>query len=258
MPAAKKPKTKPTPKPKSPRKKTAEIAAVVHERMSLALPVPRVELDFADAWQLVIATILSAQSTDKTVNQVTPALFARYPTPAALAAALQEDVEVLVKTTGFFRNKAKAIRAASQMITERFAGKVPRTIQEVVELPGVARKTANVVLGSAYRITTGIVVDTHVGRVSRRLKLTRKEDPVDVETALMKLFPRESWIDTGHRLVLHGRYVCTARAPDCAGCVLNETCASAEAEPTGDWQSRASSEREKVQGGARPATNTPK
>jgi len=232
---------------KAPRTKAARVALEVHERMSVALAVPRVELDFEDAWQLVIATILSAQSTDKTVNRVTPALFARYPTPAELAAAPLEELEVLVKTTGFFRNKARAIRDASLMIAERFGGTVPRTIEEMIELPGVARKTANVVLGSAYRVVSGIVVDTHVGRVARRLRLTRGEDPVDVERSLMKLFARQDWIDTGHRLVLHGRYVCTARSPRCESCPLNEICPSAEAEPVGSWQERAAAEQARVE-----------
>ncbi len=191
----------------------------------------------------MIATILSAQSTDKTVNTVTPVLFAKYPTPRALADAPVEDVEKIVKSTGFFRNKTKSVQAASKMVAERFGGVVPKTMEEIIELPGVARKTANVVLGSAYRIASGIVVDTHAGRVSRRLGLTKEEDPVKVEEALMGLFDKKDWIDTGHRFVLHGRYVCTSRAPKCTVCPLNEVCPSREAKPEGTWEERAKKER---------------
>jgi endonuclease-3 len=224
------------------REKAEEIAA----RLARAIPNPIVELDFQDAWQLLVATILSAQSTDKTVNQVTPALFAAYPTPRALADAPPEDVERIVKTTGFFRNKTKSIQAASRRVAEDHGGRVPETMEALVELPGVARKTANVVLGSAYRIAEGIVVDTHAGRVSRRLRLTKEEDPVKVEEALCALFPREKWIDTGHRFVLHGRYVCTSRAPLCASCPLNEHCPGREAKPAGSWEERADAERGRI------------
>ncbi|MCK6551735.1 endonuclease III [Myxococcota bacterium] len=215
--------------------------------MAVTLPRPRVELDHANAWQLVIATILSAQSTDKGVNKVTPVLFARWPTPAALAAAPSEDVEVVVKTTGFFRQKARAIREASRVVVERFGGQVPKTLEEIMELPGVARKTGNVVLGSAYGIASGIVVDTHAGRVARRLGLTTEEDPVKVELDLMALFAKDHWIDTGHRFVLHGRYVCVARAPKCSACPLNELCPSREAPPAEPWSDRAAAERRLVE-----------
>lgn len=229
---------------KMPRSKADREAQAqnVHERMGRAIPTPKVELDHQSAWQLLIATILSAQSTDKMVNRVTPHLFARWPTPESLAAADQEEVEVAVKSTGFFRNKAKAIRGASAAITEHFAAEVPQTMAELITLPGVARKTANVVLGF-WRKAEGIVVDTHAGRVSRRLGLTDAEDPEGVEQALMALFPKEHWIDTGHRLVLHGRYICTARAPRCAQCPLNELCPSREAEAEAEWIVRADRER---------------
>jgi endonuclease-3 len=221
-----------------PPKKT-DKAKAVHERLSTALPDPKTELHFQDAWQLVIATILSAQSTDKMVNSVTPALFKAYPTPRALADAPVADVERLVKSTGFFRNKTKSIQGASKVIAERFGGVVPKTMDEIVELPGVARKTANVVLGSAYGIAEGIVVDTHAGRVARRLGLTKEEDPVKVEETLQKLFDKKHWVDTGHRFVLHGRYVCTSRSPNCTDCPLNELCPSRESKPNGTWQERA-------------------
>jgi endonuclease III len=176
------------------------------------------------------------------VNRVTPALFKRYPTAAKLGAADQSAVEELIKPTGFFRNKAKAIRAASQMVAERFAGEAPRTLEEMVELPGVARKTANVVLGSAYRIASGITVDTHAGRVARRLRLTKHDDPIKVEKDLCALFESDSWIDMGHRFVLHGRYICLAKKPRCSDCPLNEICPSKEAPAKGTWTERAEHE----------------
>jgi endonuclease III len=204
----------------------ARRAREVRDGLEAAMPEPRVELDFADAWQLLIATILSAQSTDRNVNRVTPVLFAKYPTPEALARASQEDVEGVVKSTGFYRNKAKAIRGASQALVERHGGQVPRTMEEMLALPGVARKTANVVLGSAYGLATGIVVDTHAARVAQRLGLTKHKDPKKVEQDLCALFPQESWIDMGHRLVLHGRYVCTSRSPACPSCPVASACPS--------------------------------
>lgn len=176
------------------------------------------------------------------MNQVTPALFARFPTPAALGRASQEAVERLVKSTGFYRNKAKSIRGASLLIAERHGGEVPRSIAELCELPGVARKTANVVLGTAYRIATGIVVDTHVARVADRLGLTRERDPVKIEADLTALFPKRSWVDMGHRLLLHGRYVCLAKRPLCETCGLNEICPAALAPPAGTWTERARQE----------------
>lgn len=215
-------------------------------RLAAAIPEPRCELDFADAWQLLVATILSAQSTDARVNQVTPALFRRFPTPAALGAASQEEVEALVKSTGFFRNKARAIREASAAIAERFGGEVPRTLEEAMSLRGVARKTANLVLGTAYGLATGVIVDTHVARVAGRLGLTRASDPQEIERSLCAHFPREEWIATGHRLVLHGRYVCTARKPACAACPLNELCPTREAEPEGTLAARAAAEARRV------------
>lgn len=216
------------------------------DRLDLAIPVPRCELRHDNAWQLVIATILSAQSTDRTVNKVTPVLFARWPTPEALAGAAQEDVEIVVKSTGFFRNKAKAIRGASAAIAADFGGAVPRTIDEVITLPGVARKTANVVLGTAYGIASGITVDTHAARVAQRLGLTTQKKPEKIEADLCRVFPRDSWPDTSHRLVLHGRYVCVARKPKCAACPLNELCPSREVPPEGTVEERATSEAQLV------------
>ena len=221
------------------------------------MPEPRCELDRRDAWQLLIATILSAQSTDRMVNRITPQLFARYPTPAALAAANVDDVETLIKASGFFRNKTKSILAASKIIAEQHDGEVPRTLDALIELPGVARKTANVVLGTAYRIPSGMTVDTHAGRVARRLMLTKHEDPVKVEQDLCALFDETSWIDMGHRFVLHGRYVCLARKPRCSECPLAEVCRASEtAALSGTWQERASQEAALVDArGALPPGN---
>ncbi|TNF31471.1 MAG: endonuclease III [Deltaproteobacteria bacterium] len=201
-------------------------ARQIDARLAELTPDPKVELDFEDAWQLLIATILAAQSTDKLVNTVTPVLFRRWPTPAALGAAAQEEVEEVVHSTGFFRNKAKAVIAASKKLAEDFGGVVPRDIDEVVTLPGVARKTANVVLGSAYGIASGVVVDTHVTRVSQRLGLTAETNAVKIERDLCALLPRDRWIGAGHRLVLHGRYVCKAKKPLCTECVLADLCPS--------------------------------
>ncbi len=187
----------------------------------------------ADPWQLLIATILAAQSTDATINRVTPKLFGAYPSPAALAAAPPHDVEEIVKPTGFFRNKAKAIQAASRKLVEDFGGVVPRKLSDLTRLPGVARKTANVVLGVGYGINSGIVVDTHVTRVSKRLDLTTHSDPVKIEQDLQGLFPRKDWVQMSHRLVLFGRYLCVAKQPRCAECFLHDLCPSAGAAPDG-------------------------
>ncbi|HJL19715.1 MAG TPA: endonuclease III [Sandaracinaceae bacterium LLY-WYZ-13_1] len=231
-----------------PHPEVTKQAKDVHKRLRKAIPSPRVELDHDGPWQLLVATILAAQSTDKKINEVTPALFAAYPTPEALGYAAKEDVERLVKPTGFFRNKAKAIMGASRAIADDFDGEVPRTMEALTTLPGVARKTANVVLGSGYGIATGIVVDTHVKRVSRRLELTVETDPVRIERELVELFPKRSWVAVSHRLVLHGRYVCQAKKPRCARCPLHEICAAAEGEPEHRaWTRRAAWERTLVE-----------
>lgn len=200
--------------------------ADIFARLAASIPAPRCELDHTDAFSLLIATILSAQSTDRTVNTVTPELFARWPTPQAIAAAPRAEVEQVVHKTGFFRNKAKAIQACSLALVEQHGGEVPRDIDALCALPGVARKTANVVLGVAHRIAAGIVVDTHVIRVANRLQLTRSDKPEQIERDLCALLPRDQWIDAGHRLLLHGRYVCTAQAPKCAQCALAPVCPS--------------------------------
>lgn len=204
------------------------------------------ELDFENAWQLLVATILAARNTDKNVNRVTPTLFARYPTPAALAAADPEAVQDIVRSTGFFRNKTKAIQGASRVIAEEHGGEVPRTMDGMLALPGVARKTANVVLGAAYGLAEGIVVDVHCARVAARLGLTASRDPVEVEQDLCAVFRRADWIAMSHRLVLHGRYVCVARKPRCAACPLADVCPAREAEGEGRWTRRADAEAAEV------------
>jgi len=234
-----------SPAPSGPPASPAEVAT----RLGVAIPEPRCELDHKDAWQLLIATILSAQSTDRTVNTVTPVLFAKFPTPEALAAAPREDVEAVVHRTGFFRNKAKAIQGASLAVHQHFGGQVPRTMEQLLTLPGVARKTANVVLGVAYRIAAGIVVDTHVMRTSQRLLLSQARTPERLEQDLCAALPREQWIDGGHRLLLLGRYVCLAKGPKCEDCPLFEICPSRQGQALGTWQERAKHVQQTIAGG---------
>ena len=185
-------------------------------------------LHHRNAFELLIATILSAQTTDVRVNLVTPELFRMFPTPAALAAAPLPALEEIIKSTGFFRSKAKSIQGAAKVLVERFGGQVPRTVEELVQLPGVARKTANVVLGSWYAIPSGVVVDTHVLRLSRRLELTTATDPVKVEQDLQKIIPQDRWIQFSHELIHHGRQICYARKPRCVDCPLEKLCNAAD------------------------------
>jgi endonuclease III len=210
-----------------PRRPTADYAGRLYDTLQTTYPDARCELDYGNAFELLCATILSAQCTDKRVNMVTPSLFARYPDARALAEARQEDVEELVRTTGFFRNKAKNLIAMARALVERHGGQVPRTMEELVVLPGVGRKTANVILGNAYGINEGVTVDTHVQRLSARLGLTRETDPVKIEAALMPLFPRERWGMLSHLLIFHGRRTCDARKPRCGECTLADVCPSA-------------------------------
>jgi len=203
-----------------------ERAAEIYARLVEHYPAAHCALDFKTPFQLLVATILSAQCTDKRVNMVTPALFKRYRTPAAMAEAKPEELEEMIKSTGFFRNKTKSLLAMSRAVAEEHDGRVPDTMEALVELPGVGRKTANVVLGNAYNKNEGIVVDTHVGRVSARLGLTNEIDPVKVEQDLVKLFPREQWTLLAHLLIEHGRRICEARRPKCEICFLNDVCPS--------------------------------
>jgi endonuclease-3 len=201
-------------------------AAVIYDRLHAAYPDAHCALDFKNAFQLLCATILSAQCTDKRVNMVTPVLFARYPNAAALAAAKQEDVEEIIKTTGFFRNKAKSLIGMATAVVEHHAGEVPSDMDSLVKLPGVGRKTANVILGNAFGRNDGIVVDTHVTRLSNRLGLATGTDAVKIEQELIPLFPREHWTMISHLLIEHGRQVCEARTPHCGECVLADICPS--------------------------------
>ncbi len=185
-------------------------------------------LTHRNAFELTIATILSAQTTDVGVNKATPQLFKLYPTPKALAAASLPEIEELIHNTGFYRAKAKNIQGAARMLVERFGGKVPQTVAEMIELPGVARKTANVVLGSWYGIASGVVVDTHVLRLSKRLELTKNTHPVKVEQDLQKVIPQNRWIQFSHELIHHGRQVCIARKPRCTDCSLERVCNSSD------------------------------
>ena len=179
-------------------------------------------------FELLVATVLSAQCTDERVNQVTPAVFARYPTPAAMAKAEREELEGLVRPTGFYRQKARFLQGSAGMIAHQYGGKVPPDMDDLLGMPGVARKTANVVLGVAFGLAEGIVVDTHVERLSRRLGLTQQSNPNKIEQDLMRLVDRPNWIDFAHLLIFHGRRVCKARKPECPDCVLRELCPSAD------------------------------
>ena len=205
----------------------AQRAGAILARLRVAYPDARCALDHADAYQLLVATILSAQCTDARVNLVTPAFFARYPTPEDLARAEPAEVEALIRSTGFFRNKTRSLIGMAQALVAEHRGLVPRTMEELRVLPGVGRKTANVILGNAYEINEGITVDTHVTRLSRLLGLTRHDEPVRIEQDLMPLFPREDWALVSHLLIFHGRQVCVARRPRCPECVLADLCPSA-------------------------------
>ena len=206
----------------------AERVVELIQRFLRIYPDAHCELNFSNPLELLVATILSAQCTDKRVNMVTTDLFARYRTAAQYASAPLADLEALVNTTGFFRNKAKNIRAACAQLVAEHRGEVPRTMEELAALPGVGRKTANVVLGNVFGIEVGVVVDTHVGRISRRLGLSRQTDPEKVEQDLMKIVPRDQWTLWSHWLIFHGRRRCKARNPDCPGCELRDLCPSAD------------------------------
>ena len=204
-----------------------ERIAAIAAQLAALWPDAVVELDHDNAYHLLVATILAAQSTDKLINTVTPALFARYPDPAALAAADQGEVEKMIFSTGFYRNKAKHIIGMARAIVESHGGQVPDTMAGLVSLPGVARKTGNVVLGSALGKNEGVVVDTHVSRLAPRLGLSTHTDPVKIEQDLMRIVPRDQWSIFAHRLIWHGRRVCHAKKPDCEHCALAPLCPSA-------------------------------
>jgi endonuclease-3 len=202
--------------------------AEIMKRLDATYPGPKCALTHKSAWELTVATILSAQCTDVRVNMVTPVLFAKYPTVQDFANLDPEALEPDIRSTGFFRNKAKSVVGAARKIVNDFRGKVPQTMEELLSLPGVARKTANVVLGSWFGIADGLVVDTHVYRISRRLELTKSDTPEKIEQDLMKVIPREKWIDFAHQLIWHGRKLCFARKPNCAECPLENICHAAD------------------------------
>ncbi len=203
-----------------------ERIAAILRGLDEAYPNAVCALNHKTPWELLVATILSAQCTDVRVNMVTPELFRRFPTPAAMAEAALPELEDLIRTTGFFRNKAKSIKGAALAIVERFGSEVPRTLDELITVPGAARKTANVVLGVSYGLAEGVVVDTHVFRIARRLSLAKGDTPQKVEEELMRVLPMEKWIDFSHQVIHHGRQVCVARNPKCSICNLEQLCHS--------------------------------
>ncbi len=213
----------------TPRAAERERAESIVAELRRLYPDAKCSLDFTSPHELLVATMLSAQCTDERVNQVTKSLFKKYRSPEDYANANPEELEQDVKQTGFYRNKAKHIREASRIIVERFGGETPRTMDDLLSLPGVARKTANVVMGNAYGDVEGVVVDTHVGRLSRRLGMTDSEDPVKVEQELMALLPQRDWLDLSHMMIMHGRAVCQARKPLCDQCTLVNFCPTGQA-----------------------------
>lgn len=231
------PRSKPAAKPQKAvaSKATKGYNPVAPERVKeilkhLDMTYPNVQcaLHHKSAWELLVATILSAQCTDVRVNMVTPVIFAKYPTPAHVAALQAEELEPDIRSTGFFRNKSKSIVGAARKILNDFGGKVPQTMEELLTVPGAARKTANVVLGSWFHKNVGVVVDTHVQRISQRLELTKNTDPVKIEQDLMKILPQDRWTDFSHQVIHHGRAICVARAPKCAECPLENLCHAAD------------------------------
>lgn len=210
-------------RPKTAAERQQRVSEILR-RLDKMYPGATCALHHHNPWELLVATILSAQCTDKRVNQVTPDLFAKYPTPRDFAAVRPEVLAQDIRSTGFFNNKAKSIVGAAKRVVTDFRGEVPKTIEEMLTIPGAARKTANVVLGTAYGIASGVVVDTHVQRIARRLDLTRHTEPVKIEQDLMKILPRDKWILFSHQIILHGRALCVARNPKCAECDLNLVC----------------------------------
>src|SRR5271166_3473095 len=205
-----------------------ERVAEILRRLEAAYPNAECALRHRNAWELLVATILSAQCTDARVNMVTPELFRKFPTPKAMAEASLPAIEEEIRSTGFYHNKAKSISGAAKTIVDEFGGKVPKTMAELLTVPGAARKTANVVLGVAYKIAEGVVVDTHVLRISKRLGLTQATDPKKEEQDLMRIIPKDHWIQFSHELIHHGRQICMARKPRCVDCPLETLCHSAD------------------------------
>ncbi len=234
----------------------AARCAEIHARLAERYPDVTTALDHGSAWELLVATILSAQSTDVTINKVTPELFRRYPTVADMAGADRAELEEILHPTGFFRNKAKSVQSAAAYLLEHHGGEVPDQMGDLVKLPGVGRKTANVVLGSYFARNEGVVVDTHVGRLSRRLGLTRASDPVKAEQDLMRLLPKVDWTVFSHRLIWFGREVCAAKDPRCDRCELADLCPSAF--KVGRWVEKAPAKKAAKAKPAKPKTTTAK
>ncbi|MFT4111461.1 endonuclease III [Silvibacterium sp.] len=221
-------KSKASPKRSAKTDLAPERIDEILRRLAAAYPNAECALHHRNAWELLVATILSAQCTDARVNMVTPELFRKYPTPEAMAQASTTAIEEEIRSTGFYRNKAKSIAGAARRIAYDFKGKVPRTLAELITVPGAARKTASVVLGVAYGLAEGVVVDTHVLRISRRLGLTQATEPKKVEQDLMKILPQDRWIQYSHEIIHHGRQVCIARKPRCVDCTLEDLCYSTD------------------------------
>jgi endonuclease-3 len=211
------------PKPKNAAERKARVKRILQE-LDRLFPNATCALKHETPWQLLVATILSAQCTDERVNKVTPALFAKYPTVADFANASQQELANDIRSTGFFNNKARSLIGAARKLLEEFEGEVPKTMEELLRVPGAARKTANVVLGTSFGIAEGVVVDTHVQRIARRLDLTKHTDPVKIEADLMKTIPKERWVLFAHQVIHFGRQICVARRPRCANCPLDPLC----------------------------------
>ncbi len=235
--------------PSEPKEERRKRAGKIVGKLGKEFPRAGTALDHRSPFELLVATILSAQCTDERVNKVTPSLFARFPEPSDLAHANRGELEELIRSTGFYRNKAKSIQGASQKITDDFGGRVPETMDELLSLPGVARKTANVVTGNGFGKAAGVVVDTHVFRLSHRMGFSKGKNPVQVETDLMALFPKKAWVNLGNRLILHGRTTCFARKPKCEACVVEALCPRIGVETTKSTKSAGPSNREP---GSRP------
>lgn len=218
--------------------KKKSLAGQVQKALQTRYPIAASQLEYKDPWQLLVAVILSAQCTDARVNEITPRLFSLWPGPEQLAAASQEELERVIHSAGFFRNKAKNLRACAKIIHERYANQPPRSLEDLIKLPGVARKTANVVLFAGYGINEGFAVDTHVKRITYRLGLTGSTDPVKIEKDLMEIFPQQEWGNLNHRFVWFGRDVCQARRPNCAECELEKFCPKNEPGPQPEPVSR--------------------
>jgi endonuclease-3 len=221
---------KSVPRPKTAAEREARLKKIL-ATLDKMYPAASCALHHSNAWELLVATILSAQCTDKRVNEVTPGLFKKYPTIQDFAAASPEEVAQDIRSTGFFNNKAKSVTGAARKILNDFGGEIPRNIEDLLTVPGAARKTANVVLGTGFGIASGVVVDTHVQRISQRLDLTKETEPVKIEKDLMKTIPKEKWILFSHQIILHGRALCVARKPNCAECALDPLCYAKDKTP---------------------------